>query len=136
MQHIVHGPLEVRGARANPMCVPPSILAYRSTGALPGTSEGRAALQVPDAQFAKFGFIPNVERQKYHSMVNYIDQVCRPAAMLGTVLRSHCVEATAAAAAAAPTADLLPCGAAAVRAPRPSVWRATACRRSAGWWPV
>ncbi len=30
-------------------------------------------LQVPDEQFAKFSFIDNVGRQKYHSMVNFID---------------------------------------------------------------
>ena len=30
-------------------------------------------LQVPDAQFAKFSFIDNKQRQLYHSMVNYID---------------------------------------------------------------
>jgi arylsulfatase A-like enzyme len=28
---------------------------------------------MPDAQFAKFSFIDNVPRQKYHSMVNWID---------------------------------------------------------------
>ena len=30
-------------------------------------------LQVPDAQYAKFSFIDNPSRQKYHSMVNWID---------------------------------------------------------------